>query len=59
MYLDNVAVIGSVPVELASFIASVSGNDVTLSWTKATELNNSGFYVERVPAKIVGIILDL
>jgi hypothetical protein len=47
MYLDDVAVVGSVPVELASFIASVSGNDVTLSWTTATELNNSGFYVER------------
>ncbi|MCU0414845.1 MAG: choice-of-anchor J domain-containing protein [Ignavibacteriaceae bacterium] len=47
MYLDDVAVVGSVPVELASFIASVSGNDVTLNWTTATELNNSGFYVER------------
>lgn len=47
MYLDDVAVFGSVPVELASFAASVSGNDVTLSWVTATELNNSGFHVER------------
>jgi photosystem II stability/assembly factor-like uncharacterized protein len=36
-----------VPVELASFTASVSGNDVTLNWITATELNNLGFYVER------------
>lgn len=47
MYLDDVAVIGSVPVELSSFSASVNGNDVTLSWMTATELNNSGFYIER------------
>ncbi|MCW9066541.1 MAG: T9SS type A sorting domain-containing protein, partial [Ignavibacteriaceae bacterium] len=47
MYLDDVAVAGSVPVELASFTASVSGNDVTLSWMTATELNNTGFYIER------------
>jgi hypothetical protein len=47
MYLDDVSVAGSVPVELASFAASVSGNDVTLSWMTATELNNSGFNVER------------
>ena len=36
-----------VPVELASFSASVNGSDVTLSWMTATELNNSGFKVER------------
>jgi photosystem II stability/assembly factor-like uncharacterized protein len=36
-----------VPVELASFSASVNGDDVTLSWMTATELNNSGFQVER------------
>ena len=47
MYLDDVTVVGSVPVELASFAASVSGNDVTLSWMTATELNNIGFYIER------------
>ena len=36
-----------VPVELASFTASVTGNNVTLSWMTATELNNLGFQVER------------
>jgi photosystem II stability/assembly factor-like uncharacterized protein len=36
-----------IPVELASFTASVNGDDVTLSWITATELNNSGFQVER------------
>ena len=36
-----------VPVELTSFTASVSGNNVLLQWTTATELNNYGFEVER------------
>ncbi|NNG27821.1 MAG: T9SS type A sorting domain-containing protein, partial [Ignavibacteriaceae bacterium] len=36
-----------VPVELVSFNASVNENSVTLSWITATELNNSGFEVER------------
>jgi hypothetical protein len=36
-----------IPVELTSFTASVSGNNVMLQWTTATELNNSGFEVER------------
>jgi hypothetical protein len=40
-----------IPVELASFSASVNGDDVTLSWITATELNNSGFQVERKTAE--------
>jgi hypothetical protein len=36
-----------VPVELTSFTANVSGNSVNLNWNTATELNNSGFEVER------------
>jgi hypothetical protein len=36
-----------VPVELASFTASVNENTVELSWITATEVNNSGFNVER------------
>jgi hypothetical protein len=36
-----------VPVELTSFTASVNNNAVTLSWETATEINNSGFDVER------------
>ncbi len=35
-----------VPVELTSFTASVTGNNVLLQWTTATELNNYGFEVE-------------
>jgi photosystem II stability/assembly factor-like uncharacterized protein len=35
------------PVELASFSASISNNDVNLSWETASETNNRGFEVER------------
>lgn len=51
MYLDDVFVGGSIPVELTSFTASIIGNDVTLSWVTATELNNLGFYIERSTAE--------
>jgi hypothetical protein len=47
---DSAAVNLIVPVELSSFTASVNENDVTLSWQTATELNNSGFDVERARA---------
>ncbi|QQS37360.1 MAG: T9SS type A sorting domain-containing protein [Ignavibacteriales bacterium] len=36
-----------VPVELVSFNANANGNNVNLNWTTATEVNNSGFAVER------------
>jgi hypothetical protein len=36
-----------IPVELTSFTANVTGNSVNLNWNTATELNNSGFEVER------------
>ncbi len=36
-----------VPVELVSFNADVSGKDVLLNWTTATETNNKGFQIER------------
>jgi hypothetical protein len=36
-----------VPVELVSFNASVSSNEVTLNWITATETNNSGFEIFR------------
>ncbi len=36
-----------IPVELTSFTASVNDNDVNLNWVTASELNNSGFQVER------------
>jgi len=38
---------GGIPVELTSFTASVNGNDVTLNWSTASEINNMGFEVER------------
>jgi photosystem II stability/assembly factor-like uncharacterized protein len=39
------------PVELTSFTANNSGNDVDLNWNTATETNNSGFDVERKSGK--------
>ncbi len=44
---DSAAVTLVVPVELASFSATVNENNVTLVWQTATELNNSGFDIER------------
>ena len=38
---------GIVPVELISFTASVTRNNVTLNWSTATEANNQGFEIER------------
>ncbi|HEX9251797.1 MAG TPA: T9SS type A sorting domain-containing protein [Ignavibacteriaceae bacterium] len=36
-----------IPVELTSFVGSSSNGRVELSWTTATELNNSGFEIQR------------
>lgn len=36
-----------VPVELTTFAANVTGNDVNLIWETATETNNSGFEIQR------------
>ncbi|MDX1440231.1 MAG: hypothetical protein R3284_10040, partial [Rubricoccaceae bacterium] len=36
----------TVPVELTSFDAQVSGDDVVLSWETASETNNAGFEVQ-------------
>jgi len=36
-----------VPVELTGFTANTNGNDVIINWSTATELNNSGFEVEK------------
>ncbi len=36
-----------VPVELTSFNAVEEGNNVKLSWTAATQLNNQGFEIQR------------
>ena len=37
----------SIPVELVSFNASVNSNSALLNWSTVTELNNSGFDIER------------
>ncbi|MEO8209052.1 MAG: T9SS type A sorting domain-containing protein [bacterium] len=37
----------ALPVELSALTASVNNRDVTLNWTTASELNNSGFDIER------------
>ncbi len=37
----------ALPVELSSFSASVSGQNVNLVWTTATELNNYGFEIDK------------
>lgn len=36
-----------IPVELTSFSAGVTGNNVLLNWTTATEVNNRGFEIQR------------
>ena len=35
-----------IPVELTSFSASIVGSNVSLKWSTASELNNSGFEIE-------------
>jgi len=42
-----VTVMGIIPVELVSLSASVLVNDVILSWSTATEINNQIFEIER------------
>jgi hypothetical protein len=37
----------TIPVELSSFIASVSGNYVLLNWSTGSENNNYGFEIQR------------
>uniref|UniRef100_A0A832CZK4 T9SS type A sorting domain-containing protein n=1 Tax=Ignavibacterium album TaxID=591197 RepID=A0A832CZK4_9BACT len=47
--IDNFKVCASnpIPVELTSFVASVTGSNVTLNWSTATETNNQGFEIQR------------
>ena len=49
-------VIGEIPVELTSFSVQVNDNSITLIWSTATEINNSGFAVERKSALNAGWI---
>ena len=38
------------PVELTSFTGSANGRNVELVWKTATEINNSGFEIQRTPS---------
>jgi V8-like Glu-specific endopeptidase len=46
-YIDNVFLTYIVPVELTSFSANVTENEVKLLWSTASETNNRGFEIER------------
>ncbi len=37
----------TIPVELTSFVGTVDGNKIILTWTTATETNNYGFEISR------------
>ncbi len=41
------AIVHALPIQLASFSASVVGSAVRLDWVTISEVNNFGFYVER------------
>lgn len=43
------------PVNLSSFNSNVNGRNVKLNWVAASELNNSGFNVERIQSSEYGI----
>lgn len=49
LFWDKLSAI--IPVELTSFNASVIDNSVLLSWSTASETNNSGFTIERSQAE--------
>ncbi|HSL87818.1 MAG TPA: T9SS type A sorting domain-containing protein [Ignavibacteriaceae bacterium] len=42
-----IVVLDVIPVELTSFTASIINGSVNLNWQTATEVNNSGFVIER------------
>lgn len=43
-----IVVLDVIPVELTSFLAEKASNKIMLKWTTASELNNSGFSIERL-----------
>jgi len=51
--------ISQIPVELTSFTAVVSGKNVNLSWSTATETNNNGFDIERLQDSNIEKLKDL
>ncbi len=53
-YVDDIAVYyyGIIPVELTSFTASLINNNIELNWITASELNNSGFEIQRASFRL-------
>ncbi len=47
-----VVVLDVIPVELTSFLAEQSTNGILLKWTTASEINNSGFVIERLSSDL-------
>jgi hypothetical protein len=47
--IDDVSVSAPTLVELLSFTATVAGEQVTLGWETAVEIDNAGFYIQRAP----------
>ncbi len=47
-YVATINIDAGLPVELISFSANSFGSNVELKWQTATEVNNYGFYVERI-----------
>lgn len=45
--IDSTGLGGTLPVELSAFTSVINNNNVTLNWSTAGELNNSGFEIER------------
>jgi len=57
-YVDDIAIMvyGIIPIELTSFTARVVDGKTKLEWQTASELNNSGFEIERFKdSKIKGL----
>jgi hypothetical protein len=47
-----IVVLDVIPVELTSFTAEQTASGILLKWTTASELNNSGFAVERLKSNL-------
>ena len=48
---EGVSAVGALPVELTTFTATVTIDNIQLNWTTATEVNNYGFEILRQSAK--------
>lgn len=45
-----------IPVELTSFVGSSVNGNVVLNWKTATEINNSGFEIQKVLIELIFLI---